>query len=461
MVDEVDDIPTVDGDTQQYKVVTAEITADRFAEDVVLDIAGIIGEINFFEDIDKPYISGSVVIVDDSAILDTINFRGTEKLLLEIVGVAGTTDINLSRKFSITGIEKTIRTNDRTEVTIINLLDETGYNTHAKRISKSFTGKVEDIIAGICISELGVEVDRSYCGPSIQPPMKIIVPYLNPLEACMWMKHRATRADGSPYFVYASIHDPRVRIGDYATMMSQEPFNAELPYHYSAAGVNAAEDQEVVGNREAMRAFTISGVQKDNMENTLEMIKRGSIGSSYSNTDISGGMTHRAQHKIENTIEQLQVSDVIKTYQEQNVFDAHAKIDLGPKGIVAPSDFEARSFHKVSSSRTYVRARAASDDATDTEVSNRAKAACIHTMVNRNSIMIQVPGTGFMLSKVSVGDMIRLTFLKGSQKEGEELMDPNRSGDYLILATRHLFKDTSHDVSLSVAKIARGSQDNG
>lgn len=454
--------------SQQYKIVAAGITADRFASGKVIDISNMITEINLFEDIDKPYISGSVVIVDDRAVLDNIDFRGTETLSIELQGVDNTKEVLLQRKFYITAVQTSVRTNDRTEVTVLTLMDQAGYNTHAKRISKSYTGKVEDIITAIIVSELGVEVDRSYASPSIQPPTKVIVPYLHPLQAVVWLREFATRSNGSPYFVYASIFDDNIRIGDYDTMMGQDAFNKALPYHYSASTINSAERAGLTrtGNKELDRSFTVTSVTKRNMENTLDMIKDGSVGSTYTSTDIGGGVTSRTDHTIESTLNQLKVSDVIKSYQLQNVYDEQAKIDLGPKGSGLASEYSSRQFHKITSSNTYAgNGRSLSEDVGDGEVNIKAKAACIHTMLNRNSISIEIPGAGFMIRKISVGDVVNVNFLEGNTslnpESGQNVIEANRSGDYLILAARHVFQGTTHNISLNISKIAKGSRSDG
>jgi hypothetical protein len=454
--------------SQQYKISKADVTADRFSQDKVIDIANIIVEVNLFEDIDKPYITGSLVLVDDSAILDTINFSGTETILIEMQGVDDTKTLTLQRKFIITSAIKSVRNNDRTEVFVLSLIDVAGYNTHSKRISKSYSGKIEDIIQGIIVSELGVSVDRSYAAPSIQAPVKVIVPYLHPLQACVWLRDKITRSNGSPYFVYASIHDENIRIGDFDTMMSQVPFNSLLPYHYSSSTTNAAERAGVdkSGNKEVDRAFTINTVTKTNMENTLAMIKRGAVGSTYSNTDISGGLTKQSQHKIEVALEQLKVSDVIKSYQQQNVYDTATLIDLGPKGKELASEHSSRQFHEISSSNTYATANSLGEDFNEAGISNKAMAECIHSMLYKNAIDIEIPGTAFMVrAKVSVGDVVNISFLNGNvglnPESGQDIIDKNRSGDYLILATRHMFKDTTHTVSVNISKIARGSLSDG
>lgn len=452
--------------SQQFKISRAIISADRFGDDFSIDVGNIIAEINIFEDINKPYITGSLVLVDDSSILDYINFRGTEYLDLELEGVDNDSTPTMTKIFRITGIEKSVRTNDRTEVFVLTMIDQAGFNTHVNRISKSYTGKVEDIISAIVSSELGVGIDRSYAGPSIQAPMKIVIPYLHPLQAVSWLCDRITRSNGTPYYAYASVHDDNIRIGDLSTMLSVRAFNSSLPYHYSASTINAAERAGAApeGSKELDRAFTVSTVTKERIENTLDMIKAGAIGSTYSNTDIGGGLTLSSKHEIESTLGQLQVSNVIQEHQTQNVFDYKNTINRGPRGVDLPSNYSSRFFHEISSSKTYDDANGYGDDVEDTGVLNKARAKSIHSMLQRNKINIEIPGTGFMLRKVSVGDTVSINFLNGEvsdkPKALDDILDKNRSGDYLILATRHLFRNTSHTVALSISKIVRGTINN-
>ena len=68
---------------QQYKLHSAYITADRFSGRKIY-IQNNIVEVVLYESLEKPYITGQIVVVDDAAIFDTMGFSGTERLFIDI-----------------------------------------------------------------------------------------------------------------------------------------------------------------------------------------------------------------------------------------------------------------------------------------------------------------------------------------------------------------------------------------
>ena len=89
--------------SQQYKIIKAEISAERLGP-ATIDVRAMIGELNLFETLEKPYLTGTVLLLDDKSIMDKLNFRGTEKITIEISSVA---DINEPRIGGPEGKEKT------------------------------------------------------------------------------------------------------------------------------------------------------------------------------------------------------------------------------------------------------------------------------------------------------------------------------------------------------------------
>ena len=77
------------------------------------------------------------------------------------------------------------------------------------------------ISEAILKNHLGVEVDRSYGGDQeeSQDPVRIITPYISPLEAVQWLMDRATTDVGCPYYAYQTLYDQeegvdKIRIGN-------------------------------------------------------------------------------------------------------------------------------------------------------------------------------------------------------------------------------------------------------
>ena len=80
----------------------------------------------------------------------------------------------------------------------------------------------------------------------------------------------------------------------------------------------------------------------------------------------------------------------------------------------------------------------------------------------KNMINIIIIGTGFGVSKATVGDIMNVKIVNDSTETPEsasesDTIDTERSGDYLIYDIRHTFRDTTHEVSTNICRLERSA----
>ena len=81
----------------------------------------------------------------------------------------------------------------------------------------------------------------------------------------------------------------------------------------------------------------------------------------------------------------------------------------------------------------------------------------IRNMLYKNQFELTVPGAGFIVAKASVGDIVKIqTISDDGDPQSTEPFDLLRTGEFLIYNTRHTFKNTRHDVVMTVCKLVRG-----
>jgi len=446
------------GPSQQYKVLVADIYADRF-ESKTIDISKQIVEINLFENIENAYLSGSLVMVDDVGLLDRIGFRGSEKFRLQISSVdndrkgflGGNVNENdeEGKYFHFTKIEKTTRANDRTEVHLLHFIEEHVFISNLNRISKAYTSSFENVITDIIIKTLKRKVDKSFLEPSSQGIRKVNIPFLKPLEAIDFLRDRITSSTGFPYFVYASLFDDNIRIGNVDFLLSQDAFNSRQPFIYSAANASVANELS-----EDKRAFIIESFKSKRDQDTLGMIQQGALVSTYNNIDLNSGLVSNDKYRIENLIRDMEKEKFFGEETVQNVYDPAHIVD--DKFL---TEYAAKTFHQVTSYGTYDQFLGYHDVQSQKEHLLKLRATAIRNLLYRNMVNIVVPGTSFAYKKISVGDQINVTFLNSQQSpntsDTEEAIDKNKSGDWLIYAARHVFKDSRHFVSLNLTKLKK------
>lgn len=445
--------------SQQFKITEASITADRIGGfgGNFFDVRTSVSELNIYESLDKPYLTGTVVILDDKALFDTMDFQGTERFRVKMASVDNDLDTVFERTFIMTGIERSVKSNDngKSSVFVFTLLDEHAFLSSLKKISKSFNGSIDDILTKLLATEMGLDIDLSYLfvgnGKKIAPiqtNIKGIIPNLHPIEAVKWLIQRATTITGSPFFAYASMHDNNLRLGNLDSMLSQQAFNSQLPYTFNPANVAEAETQT-----ELERTFTIKAMKTSKMANTLKLIQEGAVSSRYSNTNLNTGQIFSQHHTIRNTLNKLQQQEVIG--DNQNVFDGEFKID---ESYV--DTFESKQFHTVTSSGTYGKYKSYHDEFDATKFKKKLESKSILNHLYKNMTNIIVEGAGFIVSKAGVGDIVNIKITNDSvelSKNGgeEELVDKGKSGDHIIYDTRHTFRGTQHVVSMNLCKLER------
>jgi hypothetical protein len=444
---------SVKNDNQsQYKITQAYITSEGMGGDDEsnrINVNPNIIELVFFESLEKPYISGQIALSDDQGFVDGIGFSGSERLFIEMASEDKTLVPVMSRSFIMTSIDQVIKSNDagQASVYLFTLMDEHALVSKAKKISRTVTDTIEKEITKICGQDLRKNVDLSYLRPSIQNNMKVLIPYMHPLEACDWLRDRATTVSGCPLFLYASIHDTNMRLGSLDKMLEQETWNTELPYLYSPSNVKQTENKSPIH-----RTFQVQTMRAAKLQNTLKQMMAGSVGATYNNTNLGTGQISSERFDITNALKNLTKTGVIKENQEQNVYPSEFVMNDKPV-----HKMDAKIFHQITSTGTYGTFKSYHDEMKPSSFTNKVTNHSIRNMLYKNMFEVTVPGAGFIVSKASVGDMVRIeTISDDGDNKSTVSFDQLRTGDFLIYNTRHTFKNTRHDVVMTVCKLVKG-----
>jgi len=444
--------------SQQFKLTKAHISADRFGgfDKKFFDVKNQVAEINIYESIEELSLTGTIAIVDDKSLYELINFNGTERIKLEMAGLGKDTDPVFEKTFIMTNIVKQLKGNDKSSIYVFDIIDEHGFISEAERLRGSYRGRIDDIVKRISLTQLNKSVDISYQFLSkkdrvdaIQDDIRVIIPNLSPINAIKWLLSRATTQTGSPFFLWASIHDENLRLGNLDVMYRQTPFNDKLPYTFNPSNVNVAEDKT-----EFEQGFTIKGLGLGEMGDTLHLVANGSVGALQSITNLNTGQIMQQHYDVQRTINNLDQQDVIKK-KNQNVFDR--KFKLKNKLI---NEYQGQNVHQVVSTGTYGKFKSYHDEFEEEKHLKKLESASIKDLLVKNMMSITVPGTAFFLGKAAVGDTVNLSIVNdnlevGKQSNADDMLDKNKSGKHLIYDLRHTFRGTQHDVTMNVCKLER------
>lgn len=438
-------------------------------ESLDVELTDVVSEFNIFEDLNKPYLTGSILIGDDTGLMDEIKIKGDERITLIIAKNPQLADGEpyFRLDFKVVSILRQEKTADRAEVLSMNLISVHAYNNNVVKISKSYTGKLEEISKSLLRNFLDVEIsteDKRYDGEqgSEQEPIKLLVPYLSPLETVEWLTERATDRWGTPFFIWASIwgqnmsETTTLRLGNFMTMVTEgitllnetDPLE-QTDFIYSQVQTNLKAPE---GYRGAMRI--IKNIKFANIENTLKMIREGAVGSTISNLDTytsqDTSKLYAANQFLETLNGGLSNGDVLQT-----VYDQEDQLKVGDE--VRPTSYwSARQRSTVTSYGTYANVNSIHDAIDESSLLNKVRPLAIRSMLARNMLEIEVDGIGMLEDELSAGDIIKVRFVT-EDLTSKTLTGSNteRSGYYLIQNCRHIFTRERHDAILMICKVAQ------
>ena len=444
---------------QQFKYKTAEISSDKDG-DFIIDIRSTIVELVIFESLDKPYITGQLAVSDDAGIYDGIDFRGTHRFhvkMLSEIDDAESEDIVMDRVFLMNSIETIIKSSNagNSSIYVFNLIEEHALLSKTKKISRSIKDNLRTEILKLCQNECGKNVDLSYASESVQSNFKGIIPYMHPLEAATWLTNKATTDTGMPYFLYGSMHDENLRLGSLDVMLQQEPWNKNIPFIFSPSNTQKQEDSR----DPTLQYFQIQSMKTTKLHDTMKHLISGGIGSLYTVVDLNTGNTTAQHFSLLNLLAKANSQELIDI-TKQNVYDSYyqtqefEEVNIERKYL---HDTDGEIFHKVVSRGVYGDRKSLHDEISPEMFLKKIENLAYRNLIFKNLIDITVPGPGFIKSNGTVGDKIRISVLNdNTDPDKEELLDELRSGDFLVYNTRHVFRDTRHDVAMTIFKLQKG-----
>ena len=445
----------------QFGILEASIILSSVKnEDKVVDVRGNIVEVNLFENLYKPYVDSTIVLIDDFGLKKSLNIQGTERLKLVLGDAENPEEPVFVKYFFFSKINDTQKMNERAELLSISLVEEHVYIDAIKQFSKSYTDELENIITSIADNELGKTVVKSLFEPSVQGPRKIIVPYLSPLEAIQWLRDRATTRTGSPIFLSGSLYTNSLVMSSLDGLLREDVINDKLPLRYSSAisGVDADQDQ-------LRPYYEIMSFKEVDAENSLALYENGAIGSFYASIDAGTGVLSGDHISIRDILDEFYTNKLISADTNQSVFDPSLEID----GKLS-DEYNSLHIHQVVSSNTYNQFKSYHDETSLLGENNsliesrlKAKNKIIRTFLKKNIIDIGMNGSLFFKGKISVGRKLRLLFLnsnvQGDLKDTNDQIDKRKSGDYIILATNHRLADEKHTTILRLTKLGELPKD--
>lgn len=417
---------------QDYQISKADILTSKGR---VVDVKSSMVELAIFENIERAFLTGTCAIVDTSNFVSQMKFTGTEKLAVVVENSdsgAGTREIT----FIMTRIEKSDKANDHTDVYVFQLLEEHAFFSRSQKLSRAYSGPPLTIINQMLSAlkpDFGLDISLMGEAP-VQQDMRVITPYITPLQAVEWIRDRTTTAQGLPFFIYSSIKGSAPYIKSLADILKINSWN-KSPFTYSQSSANADE----------RGVFAIKSYDNVQTDDTLSAIQNGAVAARWEVLDI---------FKQKFNSEPTRQYNVNKLLPNNAVFDTGFEINNKPITDYHPKVF----YHVVASDMFGDKFTSYHDDNNLDSLVTKINNKGIRNAMFKNMITVELSGIPFLLnSTATVGTMVNLAFLS---KESGETTDSKRSGKYMITALRHTFTNSKHTVTAEVTKLTNEETDN-
>jgi hypothetical protein len=414
------------------------LSSERLENDI--DIKEIVTDVEIYEDIGLPFLTGTIVLVDKSKFINDVDILGAEKITVVISStVEGSKSVE--KIFYISRILNTIRNDDHTEVVNLEIVEDIFYTSNLKNVNKYYSGFGTTILQKIAKTYLSREINVINSAPGY---MNLIVPNMEPLEALLWIKNRVTTKNGYPFYLFSTLANKKLNLVDLETLLSFSPINNTAYRGFEAAGVSPAP---------GVQRRILNNYQFEESENMYSLIRKGLVGAQYS--------YFNTLNENKNTIKFDVAKDVLGPLknklgqQDQISFSTDYKVDG-----YSYNKMKSRTITRIGGSGTYrTKDYKLSYDENEftSDYKNNIKAKVLTEFLQKAPITFNIDGPELLKGdgQYTIGSTISLEFLNShiSSNSAGRRIDSKKSGDYIIQSARHIFKKENYDITMTGVKM--------
>lgn len=417
-------------------------------------VVSVVNEINIYENIALPYLTGNITIIDDNDLYGYLNILGSERIVISY-GLDATEVEPIEKTFVISRVVKAQKINDNSIMLVMDLIEDVGYFNYLNKFSKVFDGSGEQIIKSIIADKINKPIDVSLLGESHQAPFRYIAPYVTPFDAINHVLAKITTQNGLPFFFHAALGFDGFVFSDLESIIQAGSFNKGYPLEFSQA---TTTDPSISKHTRAISGFT----NISPLEDTLKMAQLGAIGSELHVINAHTGNSVRTSLDATRVYNQLINYNIISKDQNIEHVDLFFEPDPNQSDGKTIRDYTSKLFTGVETTPyplSNVNGYSEESYFSDHVLKVLKKSVVNH--LQKNVYAFNMPGLVFATNAIrtSVGNMVEImvpsTAIPSDRQSRAGSIDQKRSGDFLILAKKHQINviDKRHNVTLEVGRV--------
>jgi hypothetical protein len=438
---------SAEGFSSDYKLESVLIESERTNKSI--EANGSVSDLDIYEHLDKPYLTGTLTLIDTLNIYSQADILGAETVTIRIKTHREASKA-IVKKFYVVKVIASQKASESSDLLVLHLIEDIAYQSNLLNVNQSFSGNAYDIIQKI--SNNFFEKDIALGNRTPKQLMKLIVPNMNPIESMIWVKNKAKTIEGLPFYLFSALANDKLWLIDLGTII-EEPVINTVPYRYGSIGTKS-NDPNV--KRRVIRSYT----QKD-IEDLYSIIQKGFIGGRFEYIDALTNRKQNFHHDIMSTpgLAGLIDAGIIQRNQPNITYSADYKLNEIPYNQIDSrriTRIGGTHAYRTSDDGDFLTSYGESHDIADYKLYVMADA--LDKLMKKVPMIIEVPGIDFLDGDKhsTIGCTIRLEFpisvpnISASTPQ----TDIKKSGDYMIFAARHKFKPGQYDLSLSCLKLA-------
>ena len=447
-------------ESTSFQFETIQLLSDRLDKPVELN--RIVTDIEIFENIERPYLTAKMLLVDDSNFYQEADIQGSERIYIKILS-SDEEAIAVEKTFFINKVEKVEKIQDNAQVIAFSLVEDCVYFSNLLNLNRHYSGKISKIIQTIGKNVLKKEVEVLDTDNVEQQNINVIVPNMHPLPAMQWLTKRATTARGYPFYLYSTLIGDKLSYRDLGSLLAAPALNAGKDIKYVVSSTKVQDTMNVIQMRRNIENHSFTG-----QENLLDIIRKGMISSSFEFIDTLTEKTRTFGYDAKDDLFKKLITDEILSQDQPNPpinfneiieskkineYSNNHTTRIGGSMAFRDSDGVTNPFKYVNYTNSY------SESKSGAEYKNRIIRQSLQTMLTKNPLSINVNGIEFIKGDrhKTIGNNIYIMFMTSlAQGNGEASPDDKKkSGKYLIYSMRHMFKKSvdKYEVSATCVKI--------
>lgn len=421
--------------TTQFDIVELSITT---SDGVKLDISQIYEEINIFDNVMLPCMSGNIVLKDGVGFSSKINFDGSEYINIKINKDVDSKEprSDFDKKFVIYKQTDRTQLNQSAELYTLHFVSEEFILSSQKKIRQMYKGTYSDIVRKILKDYLGVknqfgDIFNIYDTKGIQ---EVLIPNLSPFDAIEYITKRANSEQGVPDMMFWQNH-MGYNFMPLSYIMNENDYGTIATINFGAKNLSiddmngemfGARDYRIVSQFDAAQNIQ-SGVYAgkfigfDTLTRTIKTSKL-SFNDTYKLTSHANknSMNTKIPNKERNTADQMFDSRItLYPYQLERANTPYLKAN------------DPKSANIVDNSHNYILQRKS-----------------IFSNLMQKRIRITMPGN-FILT---AGSPVMVQMPKRNTIDTtDEFGDITIQGRYIITGARHIIRYDKHETVMEVA----------